>query len=139
MAIWHVEDRNTSGINLIKTAETTFRVVQFGEFGLLLTGSDYTLIHLKILPAFDTLSIDQLETRSITISRNSTGDTWHDYYELDIKNQLTLEMMKSIDSSGDKVWHYEHTLFVSDSIRNRLKELVPENTLFFSEGFSMFG
>ncbi len=139
MAIWNVIDQKSFGINLLKTGESTFRVVQAGELNLLHTGSDYTLVHSKILSAFDTLLSDQLEITQVSIFRKATDETWTDYHALDIKQHLTIENIDATNSDGDQIWQFQHNLFVSDHIKNRLIDLTPTNELLFSEGFSMFG
>lgn len=133
-----VSNNNWTYLNLWKTDENKFRVIQFGEFRTLLRGSDYTLIHKKCLPVFELFLKDELELIPIKIERTKGSKVWDDYYEMKIKKYITPEEIKFIDESGEQVWQYEHHLFVSEEIKNKLEQ-VPQNELTFSLGFSEFG
>lgn len=70
--IWHVSSKTRTKLNLWKEEKNHFRIIEFGKFTALLTGSDYTLIHKSMISAFDLLLSDQLEIRPVRIYRKAT-------------------------------------------------------------------
>ncbi|MCE7995443.1 MAG: hypothetical protein HEP71_25925 [Roseivirga sp.] len=135
--IWHVSSKDASQLNLWKSQPGHFRIIQFGLFVPLLTGSDYTLAHQSLIPAFDCLLRDQLEIKPANILRASTGDQWVDYQELVIKEHINPEKIKTTECFGDQIWQFRHLLFVSADLKQRLESMFPEQ-LRFSLGFSWF-
>lgn len=137
MAIWNVFDKESSALILLRTSDNNFRVVQYGGFGMLLTGSDYTLVHEKLIPAFKLLLTDQIEIQAVSIVRTSTNESWDHYFELVIKEHINPEHLGRTNSFGEQVWLYNHNLFVSNNLKMRLMEL-SEGSLQFSDGLSYF-
>ena len=136
MGIWNVGNRDVTA-NLIRTGEHEFQVVEFRTFGLILTGYDYTLVNSELLHAFERLT-DQLQIHPARIVRRSTDELWDNFFELELKHEISPETINSVVSTGESVWHYEHHLFVSDEFKSHLEELAIKQ-LTFSQGFSLFG
>lgn len=98
--IWHVQSKQNSGHNLWRDQSGIYWIVQFSSFTKILVGSDYTIVHKSLLPAFDLLLSDQLEIKPVVIRRRATNEEWSDYRELIIKRRITRENIKSTDSFG---------------------------------------
>lgn len=136
--IYSVQNREISRVNFWRTGDGNFRMIQVGEMKPLMTGSDYTIVRNDFAEVFNDLLSDEIEIKPITIIRNSTGDFWNEYSELQIKECIDPEKISMLSGHEHDVWQYGHSLFVSKRIKEKI-ELLFTNKFDFFEGFSAHG
>ncbi|MCR6637858.1 MAG: hypothetical protein NVV82_02370 [Sporocytophaga sp.] len=135
----NVTNKNTIQIQLWRLKDNHFRILQDGEFSLLLSGPGYILIKQELLSVFKKLGNEQLRITQRKIIDQVLKIEFNDYYELTIKNSISPEIIDSIKIQGQQVWIYmEEHLFVSPELKEILASQF-NNELGFSEGFSHFG
>ena len=137
MAIWNVVNHETTSLNLLRTGERTFRIIQFDEPRFILTGSDYTIVDAQLVSAFELLLTDQVEINPIQILRRSTGEVWNNFIELNVKKHIDPDKIQLAKPTGEQIWQYHHELFVSSELKKKLEQLT-NGELMFSEGFSYY-
>lgn len=133
---WPVLTRSLSQLRLWRTSERSFRVFEFGDAEEILTNSDYILIDKKYLSIIQKLN-DQVEAFPVSVIDTYRNWHWDNYFELKIKNEIRPEIIKALNSNDLKIWVYDETIFVSDSLKKEL-ERISFNSLSFREGFSYF-
>ena len=138
MAIWHVCDPLHTKLMLFRKADGSFQVVQFDEFGLILKGPDHTLVEESLFEAFSHLSEDQISSKRVKIHRRATNQTWSNYIELIVKNDIDPLKKDNFDDSGLKIWQYHHDLFVSDELKVQLEKF-SRNRLQFNGRYMLLG
>ena len=121
--IYNTSSKEVSGIKLWRIDAKTFRILQFGKFTPLMTGSDYTIVAKALLSAFDELLFEEVEVKPIRIIRKATGEQWNDFFELNIKEHIDPDKIKIVDENEQSVWQYNHHLFVSEPIKKKLEAL----------------
>ncbi|WP_044213121.1 hypothetical protein [Flammeovirga sp. OC4] len=136
--IYHTSNKITSSINLWRVDNNTFRILSYDKLTNLMTGSDYTIVNEKLVAAFEDLLADEIEIRPIKIVRKATGEAWDGFHVLIIKEHINPDKIKITDENERSVWQYNHHLFVSESMKNKL-EFEFNAKLEFSEGFSHSG
>jgi len=136
--IYCTSNKANSKINLWRVDNNTFRVLEYDKLTAVMTGSDYTIVNSKLVSVFDELLSDEIEIRPIKIIRKSTSEEWNGFHELIIKEHIDPEKIKITNENERSVWQYNHHLFVSKDLKNKL-EIEFKNELEFSEGFSHFG
>jgi hypothetical protein len=83
--VYEVSNLEKSEINLWKTNEDQFRIIEYGLLTPILIGLDYTLIDKTYITVFEKLLSDEIEIKPVLITRKSTSEEWNNYYEIDIK------------------------------------------------------
>lgn len=136
--IYFVQNRVSSSVNFWRTDDGRFQMIQAGKMTLLMTGSDYTIVHYSFAKVFEDLLSDEIEIQPIQIIRPSTGEVWNEYSELQIKEYIDPEKISMLSGHEHDVWQYRHSLFVSKRIKEKI-ELLFTNKFDFFEGFSAHG
>jgi len=136
--IWNIVNKNYGRMKLWKSVNGEFRIIEMGAFKPLLTGSDYTLLDEKFISVFEDLLADEIEFKRAKIIRKRTGETWSNYFELDIKEHINPEKIKIIDTSFERIWQYQHHVFISSELKERFINL-GKNIFNFNQEFSHFG
>ncbi|WP_306644035.1 hypothetical protein [Sanyastnella coralliicola] len=136
--IYNIAAKTHSSINLFRLDENTFSILKYDEFALLMTGFDYTIINQQLVSVFDELMSNELEIRPIRILRRVTNEKWDEFFELIVKEHIDIDKIKIVDENERSVWQFDHHLFVSESMKNKIERKF-EGEFEFSEGFSHFG
>lgn len=135
--IWHLTLLNLTHLMLWRTSEREFRVVQADDAGVLLTNVDYILFDQKFSSVMDMLE-GQVIYSPVIVYDNVKKITFNNYIEVEIKNDITPDSIKKIDSNGLKIWRFPGSVFVSNDLKKEF-EKVADNEFEFSHGFSHFG
>ena len=136
--IYHTSNKEISGINLWRVDNSTFRILKYDNLTTVMTGSDYTIIHYKIVSVFVELTSKEIDIKPIKIIRLATNEDWNEFHEITIKNHVDPETIKTLNKDQNSIWQYKNHLFVSESLKNRLESKISDD-LEFSVGFGNFG
>ncbi len=135
--IWHVENKSYNQIRLWRTDDSTFRVIEDGNYLPLLTNPSYTLINKKYQAIFVGLE-EKVIIRPVRLYDFILKIENLEYVELTFLNKIDLVSIYETDSEGFKAWTYNGYLFVSEDLKNKLQN-TGYNEFEFNLGFSRFG
>jgi hypothetical protein len=122
---------------LWRTENSNFRLTIRGDYKPLLSNSDYTLINKKYSRVFKNLS-DQVTLHDAKVHDLNMKTENDNYVELKIHNQIDVDTIDTIESSGLKIWVYNGHPFVSGDLKTELLK-VSDMDLDFNLGFTNFG
>ena len=136
MDIWHVDNKDRTGLMLMRTEGSNFIVIQDGEYKTVLTGRRYSLIH-KIYAELFAMLADQVTLQKASILDSQFKTVNEIYLDLNIQNVVDFSSIRTLDSKGLKIWRTEGYMFVSGDLKNELVKI--HDGLEFSLGVSQFG
>ncbi|MBI1287651.1 MAG: hypothetical protein GC178_08745 [Flavobacteriales bacterium] len=136
-SVYHVGNKNCSRLKLFRSENGIFKVIEFDEFPLIISGHEHTLVRNDIAETLHSILRNEIRLESVSIERQSTGDKWNDYSEVIIGNEIFPEKISSDMILDENVWIYDNCIFVSQNVKDQLETLAGDR-LMFSEGFSRF-
>ncbi len=135
---WCIEAVKRSYGKLWRVDESTFRILEKGALGDIISGHKHILVESNLVKGFENLE-DQLEIKPVQIVDQQTGEEWRNYFELIIRNELTTGNIDTLETSGIRIWHYtRENIFISPELKEVLQKTYKDK-FEFSLGFSQFG
>ena len=113
--------------------EFHFQVIKYGKFcSFHFCPPNHFLFDQNLSNLLLDKCVEGIKLHPVTIYRKSTGQTWKNYNEVEIKNQLLKLRDININTDGLKIWHYKFKyLFVSPDLIKEIRK-VEINDLVFS-------
>jgi len=136
MNIWNVSNKNHTRLRLWRDDNSTFRVIQDGDYAEILNNGSYILVAKKFAILLEQWP-DQVTFKAVKVIDYQFSTESENYIELEIKNLIDPSLVKRLDGQGYKIWKYDSNIFVSEDLKIKLTKISYE--LFFSLGFSQFG
>ena len=138
MNIWNLDNKAWPRLNLFRSANGTFRVIQAGDYAPVLTTGIHILIHQKYAGVFEELH-GQVTLKRAMIYDQALDTENHEYFELDVINAISHDTINLHDGGGKKIWHDRDYIFISSALKDELITVDIEGALSFTQGYSHFG
>lgn len=136
MALWCVNSRKLTKLQLWRTGTYTFRVIEYGEPADVLTNYDYLLFDRKYEGALRSAG-SQLQLTPVTVTDELRKQVWHNYLEATIKHNASTDEIIHPPPGLVIARFGEQSIFVSVELKRALQQ-VEGQKLNFSVGLSFF-
>jgi hypothetical protein len=137
MSLWNLASQASTSLLLWRTADSTFRVVQYDEPADVLTNYDYLLVDKKYETVLQQLE-GQIDFRPVTVTDGVRHLVWENYFEVRIHRSIETNTIHDYRGRGLDIYRFgEQSVFVSEALKAAF-EKVSRQGLHFSLGLSEF-
>lgn len=137
MALWNLTSQVSTCLLLWRTADSTFRVVQYDEPAEVLTNYDYLLVDKKYETVLQQLE-GQIDFNPVTVTDGVRHLVWDNYFEIHIHRSIETDTVQDYSGCGLEMYRLgEQSVFVSEALKTAF-EKVSYQGLHFSLGLSEF-
>ena len=118
-----------AGLDKVNENEYVYRIS--GYFRPIL---NYNLFRKDIFEILNRLVPEQFQVKPIKIIRKSTGEFWTDYYEINPLQKFSNSEYDKIQCNGLMIFYIDDTIFLSEKLKELLKNELNSDEVFFREG-----
>ncbi|XZF14336.1 hypothetical protein ACTHGU_21350 [Chitinophagaceae bacterium MMS25-I14] len=133
-AVWHLSNAVSLGLHVFQGANDRYTVSQAGNWVPVLYCSLFTLVHKDLLEELELYLPGVLRPKPVLIVDRVKNEQNTAYFRIFIEAEITPDTIKTVDTSGMKIWSRGGAIFVSEALKIVL-ENDPLTGLTFSPDF----
>lgn len=118
---FHIFANVTTAMDCLRLDDGRFHVYRSGQPAILLSGYGFILVKDPIISIFQKFCAKEADFKDAIVMQTVTGETWNGYYEIVPHEEISPDVINTIDDTGFKLWHFNRkALFISSAVRNEL-------------------